>query len=129
MMKNIPPPQVPEKLEVDLENAQLKEEKLVLNDGGGEVVSHSKLFSGLYNLGTGNARTFNELVSATFHGLDLQPNIQYIEMPDDIKDKYQYYTEANISKLRLVGYQEQFYSLEDGISDYVRNYLAANKVY
>ncbi|HEX8333550.1 MAG TPA: ADP-glyceromanno-heptose 6-epimerase [Segetibacter sp.] len=129
MMKNIPPPQLSEKVEVDLENVQLKEEKLILNDGGGEVVSHSKLISGLYNLGTGNARTFNELVSATFHALDLQPNIQYIEMPDDIKDKYQYYTEANITKLRLVGYQEQFYSLEDGISDYLRNYLTANKMY
>jgi ADP-L-glycero-D-manno-heptose 6-epimerase len=83
----------------------------------------------LYNIGTENARTFNELVTATFTALDLQPNIEYIEMPGDIKEKYQYYTEANITKLRLVGYVDEFYSLEDGISDYVRNYLATNNMY
>jgi ADP-L-glycero-D-manno-heptose 6-epimerase len=129
MMKNITPPELSEKVEVDLENAQLKEEKLVLNDGGGEIVSHSKLMSGLYNLGTGNARTFNELVAATFTALNLTPNIEYIEMPEDIKDKYQYYTEANISKLRLAGYQDEFYSLEEGVGDYAKNYLSTNKLY
>jgi ADP-L-glycero-D-manno-heptose 6-epimerase len=129
MMKNITPPELSEKVEVDLENAKLKEEKLVLNDGGGEIVSHSKLMSGLYNLGTGNARTFNELVAATFMGLNLTPNIDYIEMPEDIKDKYQYYTEANISKLRLAGYQDEFYSLEEGVGDYVKNYLTHPRIY
>jgi ADP-L-glycero-D-manno-heptose 6-epimerase len=81
------------------------------------------LNSGLYNLGTGKARTFEALVNATFKGLDLQPNIQYIDMPVDIRDKYQYFTEANMNKLRSIGYTQEFYTLEDGVEDYVRNYL------
>ena len=129
MMENVPSPSLSPKIEAALENVQVTEEKLVLNDGGDEIVSRSKLDSGLYNLGTGNARTFNELVTATFKGLDLQPNIQYIPMPEDIKEKYQYYTEANITKLRLAGYRQEFYSLEDGVGDYVKEYLAAGKIY
>ncbi len=80
--------------------------------------------NGLYNLGTGTARSFNALVNATFAGLDLQPNIQYIDMPLDIRDKYQYFTEANMQKLIAAGYHEPFYSLEEGVDDYVRNYLS-----
>ena len=78
---------------------------------------------GLYNLGTGTARSFEDLVKATFTGLDLQPNIEYIDMPLDIRDKYQYFTEANMQKLKNNGYTEEFYSLENGVEDYVRNYL------
>jgi ADP-L-glycero-D-manno-heptose 6-epimerase len=129
MMENTPSPTLSSKMEAALENVYVTEEKLVLNDGGDEIVSRSKLDSGLYNLGTGNARTFNELVTATFKGLDLQPNIEYIPMPEDIKDKYQYYTEANITKLLLAGYQQAFYSLEEGVNDYVRMYLSAGKIY
>jgi len=88
-----------------------------------------KLHSGLYNLGTGQARSFYDLVNATFAGVNMQPNIQFINMPEDIRDKYQYFTEANISKLRQAGYTAPFYSLEEGVMDYVKNYLAANKVY
>ncbi|GGB25664.1 ADP-glyceromanno-heptose 6-epimerase [Puia dinghuensis] len=80
--------------------------------------------SGLYNLGTGKARSFEDLVKATFSGLDLAPRIQYIDMPEDIRDKYQYFTEANMRKLREAGYTDAFYSLEEGVGDYVRNYLA-----
>jgi ADP-L-glycero-D-manno-heptose 6-epimerase len=83
-----------------------------------------KVGNGLYNLGTGQARSFNALVNATFAGLDLQPNIQYIDMPLDIRDKYQYFTEANMQKLISSGYHEPFYSLEEGVDDYVRNYLS-----
>jgi ADP-L-glycero-D-manno-heptose 6-epimerase len=79
---------------------------------------------GIYNLGTGNARSFEDLVKATYGGLDLAPNIRYIDMPEDIRDKYQYFTEANMDKLRAAGYGEAFYSLEEGVDDYVRNYLA-----
>ncbi|MBS1640549.1 MAG: ADP-glyceromanno-heptose 6-epimerase [Bacteroidetes bacterium] len=79
--------------------------------------------NGLYNLGTGKARSFDDLVKATFAGLDLQPNIVYIDMPEDIRDKYQYFTEANMSKLKAAGYTKPFYSLEKGVDDYVRNYL------
>lgn len=79
--------------------------------------------NGLYNLGTGHARTFIDLVKATFAGLDREPNIHFIDMPEDIRDKYQYFTEANMQKLRNAGYTAPFTSLEAGVNDYVRNYL------
>lgn len=79
--------------------------------------------NGLYNLGTGEARTFIDLVKATFAGLDMEPSIQYIDMPEDIRNKYQYFTEANMQKLREAGYAAPFSSLEAGVDDYVRNYL------
>lgn len=85
--------------------------------------------SGIYNLGTGKARSFNDLVKATFAGLDKHPNIMFIDMPEDIRDKYQYFTEANMYKLRHADYREPFYSLEEGIDDYVRNYLSAGKIW
>ena len=85
--------------------------------------------SGLYNLGTGIARSFEDLVKATFAALDLEPNIEFIDMPEDIRDKYQYFTEANMSKLKAVGYIDDFYSLENGVDDYVRNYLSEHKYY
>lgn len=80
--------------------------------------------SGLYNLGTGKARSFEDLVKATYAGLDLPVTIRYIDMPEDIRDKYQYFTEANMRKLRAAGYTDEFYDLEDGVGDYVRHYLA-----
>lgn len=85
--------------------------------------------SGLYNLGTGKARAFADLVKATFAGLDMDPDIRYIDMPEDIRDKYQYFTEANMSKLKKAGYTQEFWSLEKGVEDYVRNYLAKGKYY
>lgn len=85
--------------------------------------------SGLYNLGTGKARSFEDLVKATFAGLDKEPNIQFIDMPEDIRDKYQYFTEANMKKLVEAGYTTPFHSLEAGVEDYVRNYLATGKHY
>ena len=89
----------------------------------------SKLESAIYNLGTGTARSFNDLVKSTFAGLDMQPNIEFIDMPIDIRDKYQYFTEASMDKLKAAGYTNDFYSLEKGIDDYVRNYLSKNKMY
>jgi ADP-L-glycero-D-manno-heptose 6-epimerase len=80
--------------------------------------------SAIYNLGTGIARSFEDLVKATYGGLDLAANIRYVDMPEDIRDKYQYYTQANMKKLRDAGYGAAFYSLEEGVDDYVRNYLA-----
>ncbi|MBS4042512.1 MAG: ADP-glyceromanno-heptose 6-epimerase [Chitinophagaceae bacterium] len=84
---------------------------------------------GLYNLGTGTARTFEDLVKATFQGLDLESNIEFVDMPLDIRDKYQYFTEANMNKLKLAGYTHDFFSLEKGVDDYVRNYLAKDNSY
>jgi ADP-L-glycero-D-manno-heptose 6-epimerase len=84
---------------------------------------------GIYNLGTGKARAFEDLVKATFAGLDKLAIIDFIDMPEDIRDKYQYFTEANMHKLQAAGYRQPFYSLEEGADDYVRNYLAQNEYY
>lgn len=88
-----------------------------------------KLKSGLYNVGTGKARSFNDVVKAVFNAMNVPPNIIYIDIPDEIRDKYQYFTEAYIQKLRNAGYEEPFYSLEDGIHDYVTNYLLPGKYF
>lgn len=96
----------------------------------GNLTTHrSPLTSGIYNLGTGKARTFNDLVKSTFAGLDLKPEIEYIDIPEDIRDKYQYFTEASMDKLKAAGYTKEFYSLEKGVDDYVRNYLAKDVFY
>lgn len=84
---------------------------------------------GLYNIGTGQARSFYDLAANTFKGMDIPANIQFIDMPVDIRDKYQYFTEAKMDKLKAAGYSDAFYSLEDGIEDYVKNYLLTNKTY
>lgn len=83
--------------------------------------------SGLYNVGTGNARTFNDLGRAVFAAMNLPPAISYIDIPTDIRDKYQYFTEAKMDKLRSIGCVSEFYTLEAGILDYVRNYLAGKR--
>jgi len=83
----------------------------------------------IYNIGTGKARTFNDLVKATFAAAGRPANIVYIDMPEDIRNTYQYYTEASIHKLHKAGYDKPFYSLEDGVDDYVRNYLSAGKIW
>lgn len=80
--------------------------------------------SGLYNLGTGTARSFEDLARATFAGLDMDADIRYIDMPEDIRDKYQYFTEADMRKLRNAGYDRPFRTLEDGVNEYVRYYLS-----
>ncbi|MFC4233184.1 ADP-glyceromanno-heptose 6-epimerase [Parasediminibacterium paludis] len=91
--------------------------------------SEFKLNSGIYNLGTGQARSFLDLAVATFRGLDLDPRIKFVDMPIDLRDKYQYFTEANMAKLTEAGYTIPFYSLEEGVDDYVRHYLATGKFY
>lgn len=80
--------------------------------------------SGLFNVGTGRAQSFRELAEATFRALDLEPNIEYIEMPDHLKRKYQYYTKAEMTKLRDAGYDKEFVDLENGARDYVLGHLA-----
>lgn len=94
-----------------------------------EQPDKNEQLSGIYNLGTGKARTFEDLVKATFSGMDKAANIEYIDMPEDIRDKYQYFTEANMRKLKAAGYAGDFYSLEEGVDDYVRNYLVSGKYY
>ena len=85
--------------------------------------------SGLYNVGTGKARTFNDQVTAIFTSLGMPVQIEYIDTPLDIRDKYQYFTEADMSKLKSAGYSQRFYSLEDGVADYVKNFLVKKAYY
>lgn len=85
--------------------------------------------SGLFNLGTGKARTFLDLTKAVFGALSLPVSINFIDTPADIRDKYQYFTEANMQKLREAGYTKGFTELEAGIEDYVSNYLNSNSVW
>lgn len=82
--------------------------------------------NGLYNLGTGKARSFRDLAVATFKAMGIKENIEYIEMPEYLKGKYQYYTEAKMDKLKEAGYPEKLYSLEEGVTDYVQTFLMAN---
>jgi ADP-L-glycero-D-manno-heptose 6-epimerase len=89
--------------------------------------SWSSKNNGLYNLGTGQARSFYDLAANTFIAQGLPPNIEFVDMPLDIRDKYQYFTEANMQKLRAAGYDQPFTSLEEGVKDYVSNYLVPGK--
>ncbi|MDC1221493.1 ADP-glyceromanno-heptose 6-epimerase [Salibacteraceae bacterium] len=84
---------------------------------------------GLYNLGTGRARTFIDLGKSVFKAMGIEPIIDFIDTPIDIRDKYQYYTEADMSKLKSTGYKEEFYDLETGIQEYVESYLKGHKSY
>ncbi len=79
--------------------------------------------SGLYNIGTGQARTFYDLAASTFRAMNLEPKISFIDTPLDIRGNYQYFTEAEMSKLRSTRYTTPFYTLEDGVTDYVQHYL------
>ena len=83
----------------------------------------NKPTSGIYNLGTGKARTFLDLVNAVFDAVNIEPKIEFIDTPLDIRDKYQYFTQANMVKTIGTGYKKQFFSLEEGVNDYVKNYL------
>ena len=83
----------------------------------------------IYNLGTGKARTFLDLAKGTFHAMNLEPNISFIDTPADIRDTYQYFTEADMNKLRQAGYHQPFYGLEEGIEDYVQRYLREEVIF
>ena len=82
-----------------------------------------KNINGLFNIGSGKARTWNDLVTALFKAMEKPVNIEYIDLPGYLADKYQYFTEANLSKLKGAGYKKEIASLENGINDYVKNYL------
>jgi ADP-L-glycero-D-manno-heptose 6-epimerase len=85
--------------------------------------------SGIYNLGSGKARTFYDLVKSTFLAANRPLNVEFIDTPIDIRDKYQYYTEATMDKLKSIGYVKPFSTLEEGVNDYVQNYLSTKKYY
>ncbi|MEI6535774.1 MAG: ADP-glyceromanno-heptose 6-epimerase [Verrucomicrobiaceae bacterium] len=86
------------------------------------------LAGGLYNLGSGEARTWLQLVNAIFSSLGLPPQIDFIDMPEHLREKYQYHTCADISKLRALGYKDTITPLDDAVADYVKNYLAPGKL-
>jgi len=88
-----------------------------------------KNISGIYNVGTGETRTFNDLARSVFDSLGEEIKIEYIDMPSHLRKQYQYFTEAKIDKLRITGYRSSFYTLEEGIGDYVRNYLNTEDPY
>jgi ADP-L-glycero-D-manno-heptose 6-epimerase len=83
--------------------------------------------NGLYNLGTGKSRTWNDLVTAIFKSLNKSVNIEYIELPEHLREKYQYFTEANMNKIKKAGYNLPITSLEDGVADYVKSYLLGSQ--
>jgi len=88
---------------------------------------HHRKNPGIYNAGTGKAETFLELASQTFRSMWIEPYIEFIDTPVDIRDKYQYFTQADMRKLRSIGYDRPFRSLASGIPDYVSNYLVPGK--
>lgn len=85
--------------------------------------------NGIYNLGTGQARTFLDLATNTFQALGVTPNITFVDTPADIRDTYQYFTQATLARLRRAGYIEPFHSLEEGIQDYVKGYLKEEMIW
>lgn len=90
---------------------------------------HHRKNSGIYNLGSGQARTFMALALNTFAAMGSETNIDFMDTPENIRDNYQYFTQANMSKLRSIGYDKPFYTLEEGVKDYVQNYLIPGKYY
>ena len=87
----------------------------------------NKKAGGLFNIGSGTARTWIDLANAVFAALGKKPVIEFIEMPEVIREKYQYFTQADISRLRATGYREKITSLESAVADYVQNYLEPDK--
>ena len=83
----------------------------------------NKVKNGIYNLGSGKARPFNDLAKSTFSAMKVPVNIEYIDTPADIRDKYQYFTQADMSKLRSIGYNKNIRPLREGVAEYVGNYL------
>ena len=90
---------------------------------------NNKDVNGIFNLGTGKARTWNDLIRAVFDAMQLRTNIEYIEMPEALRDQYQYFTEAQMNKLKDAGCPVDFSSLEDSVRDYVVNYLQEDDPY
>ena len=88
-----------------------------------------KVANGIYNLGTGKARTFLDLAKNTFKAMGVAEQIDFIDTPIDIRDKYQYFTEAKMNKLQKAGYTKPFATLEEGVEDYVKHYLAEGKYF
>jgi len=109
----------------DYENGKQERDFLYVKDAVRMTLflAENQAANGLFNLGSGEARTWLDLTQAIFTALGLEPEIEFIDMPDAIRAKYQYHTQANVSKLRESGYRDNLFSLEESVTDYVRNYL------
>lgn len=92
-------------------------------------IYNSRSINGIFNVGTGKSRSFNEVVKTIFRILGKTEKIEYIDMPENIKNSYQYFTQADITKIRNAGYNEKFLSLEESIKDYIKNYLLQKDIY
>jgi ADP-L-glycero-D-manno-heptose 6-epimerase len=88
-----------------------------------------RTINGIFNIGTGKARSFRDLVVAVFHAMDMEPNIEYVDMPETLRERYQYFTQADIGKLLAARYEKRIHSLEEGVEDYVKNYLLREDPY
>ena len=108
---------------IDNKTTRQQDNKTLSTEAHSSQLIAQSLKSGIYNLGTGKARSFYDLAANTFKAMGKDVNIEFIDIPEDIRDKYQYFTEANMPKLREAGYDKEFTSLEDGVMDYVKNYL------
>jgi ADP-L-glycero-D-manno-heptose 6-epimerase len=115
----------------DYKDGEQKRDFIFVNDVVDVMcyLMHNRENSGIYNLGTGKARTFLDLVKATFKAMEIEENIEFIDTPEDIRDNYQYFTCADMGKLRKAGYVRPFTSLESGVNDYVTNFLVSGRVY
>jgi ADP-L-glycero-D-manno-heptose 6-epimerase len=113
----------------DYNDGEQKRDFIYVNDVVDVCIwlAENKPFSGIYNLGTGKARSFNDLAKAVFKSLGESEFIMYIDTPKSIRDKYQYFTEAKIQKLRLTGYDKKFHELEEGIQDYINQLNDENR--
>ena len=116
---------------LEFKNGEQKRDFIYVMDTAEVILNMMKTRKrpGIYNLGTGRARTFNDLATAVFKSMDLEPDIEYIDTPEDIRDKYQYFTEAKMDKLTNAGYSLEFTPLESAIGDYVKNWLIPGKYY
>ncbi len=85
--------------------------------------------SGLFNVGTGQARSFDDIANAIYSALSIEPRIEYIDMPENVRDQYQYFTQARMDRLREAGYDQPFTSLEDGVRSYVQDFLETDDPY
>jgi len=113
----------------DFRNGEQKRDFLYVKDAMAMTLhlAANKKTGGLFNIGSGKARTWIDLANSVFSALNKKPKIEFIEMPETIRDKYQYFTQADISRLRATGYKAPATSLEEAVKDYVRNYLAPDQ--
>jgi ADP-L-glycero-D-manno-heptose 6-epimerase len=113
----------------DFRDGEQKRDFLYIKDAVAMTLhlAANKKAGGLFNIGSGEARTWIALANSVFSALGKKPKIDFIEMPETIRDKYQYFTQADISRLRAAGYKEKITSLENAVADYVQNFLVPDK--